>query len=169
MAAVEKGDLNDILKDMLQAGTAANYWLEHALVNCVPTELFEEWKGKIVFLSASGSDAFRVAKVLRENGELIFLSERIIPKGALSEDDPRVRYFLFAALHEVVHVIKQHKPPNEISKEENDAQEAEANDTALEWYNDYVRCLKNPHLGELTKQEIASIQEHNQQAMLASG
>ena len=50
----------------------------------------------------------------------------------MNEADPVVRYFMFVCLHETVHAIKQHMPPNEITPEENEAQEAEADRLALE-------------------------------------
>lgn len=153
------------LNSMLQCGPHANPWLEHALINCLPPEVFDAWKNRLVFLSTTRSDAFRVAKTLRETRELIVLSERIIPRGPLSEDHPDVRYFMFAALHEVVHAIKQHRPPTEITSAENEAQEDEANTWALGWYNEYVRQRNSPHLRELTMAEVEAAQAKSRAAM----
>jgi hypothetical protein len=61
-------------------------------------------------------------KALRERRELIFLSKHIAPSPGMNEADPVVRYFMFACLHETVHAIKQHRPPNEITAEQSQAQ-----------------------------------------------
>lgn len=155
------------LNQMLECGPDANRWLEHALINCLPMDIFDEWKDALAFLSTVNRDAFRIARATREKRELIVISERIIPKGPLSEDNPRVRYFIFAALHEVAHAIKQHKPPNEISDEDNKAQENEADDLAYRWYNGYVRSRGNAHLPELTRVEVERAQAANRAAMNA--
>jgi hypothetical protein len=146
---------------MLQCGARANNWLEHALIKCAPREIFDEWKDKITFLSTANSDAFRIAKRTREERELIFVSEHIIPPHGVSEDHADVRYLIFVALHEFVHVIKQHQPPNEISEEANNAQEAEANDLAFEWFNGYIETLNHPDVPEFTEAELVAAQKKN--------
>jgi hypothetical protein len=146
---------------MLQCGGRANGWLEHALKDCLPTEIFDEWKDKLAFLSTANSDAFRIAKKIREERELIFISEHIIPPNGVAEDHPDVRYFVFAALHEVVHAIKQHRPPNEISEEANKAQEAEADALAFEWFNAYIKRRKSAHLKEFTREELEAAKKKN--------
>lgn len=153
---------------MLQCGPRASYWLEHALKDCLPIDILDAWKAKLAFLSTTNSDAFRIAKATRENRELIFISERIIPPKRASEDHPDIRYFVFVALHEVVHAIKQHKPPNEISEAENSAQEIEADTLAFDWYNTYLKSKKNPHLPEFTKQDLDKSTEKNLEIMKAA-
>jgi hypothetical protein len=51
--------------------------------------------------------------------------------------------------------IKQHKPPVEITEAENAAQEAEADELAFTWINDYLRERNHPDLPLLTPEEIA--------------
>jgi hypothetical protein len=140
---------------MLQCGADANSLLEHVLIYYFPRQLLDEWKDRLVFLSGARADAFRVGKKLREEREIIVISERIIPKGGgVAEDDPGRRYFVFAALHELAHVVRQHKPPNEITADENRAQEAEADELAFGWFNAYIRRRKHPDLGEFTRKEL---------------
>ena len=83
----------------------------------------------------------------------------------MSEAHPVVRYFMFVCLHETVHAIKQHRPPNEITPEENQAQESEADRLALQWINDYLRERNNPHMPLLTSEEIERAQARNQELM----
>ena len=74
---------------------------------------------------------------------------------------------MFVALHETVHAIKQHRPPNEISEEENNLQESEADDLALDWLNAHIRMRNNPHLKEFTKEELAVAKEKNMKKLEA--
>ncbi len=152
---------------MLQCGARANGWLEHVLTDCLPTEIFDDWKDKLAFISTANSDAFRIARKTREERELIFISEHIIPPHGASEGHPEVRYLYFVALHEVVHAIRQHKPPNEISEEANNAQETEADALALEWFNAYIKRTKNPYLKEFTKEELAVATKKNTEKLKA--
>ncbi len=146
---------------MLQCGARANSWLEHALTECLPLEILDEWKDKLAFVSTANSDAYRIAKKTREERELIFISEHIIPPRNAAEDHPDVRYLVFVALHETVHAIKQHEPPNEISVEANNAQEAEADALAFEWFNAYVARKNNRHFTNFTARELAAAAHRN--------
>lgn len=146
---------------MLQCGPRGNSWLEHALKNCLPVEIFDEWKERLAFLSTASSDAFRIARKTRLERELIFISEHIIPPSGAAEDHPDVRYCIFAALHEIVHVIKQHQPPNEILEKANKAQEEEADTLAFEWFNAYITRVNNSHLKEFTRQELDEATKKN--------
>jgi hypothetical protein len=152
---------------MLQCSARTNGWLEHALKDCLPIEILDEWKDKLAFISTAKSDAFRIAKRTREERELIFISEHIVPPQGVAEDHPDVRYLVFAALHEVVHVIKQHKPPNEISEDTNNAQEAEADALAFKWFNAYIKRTKNPYLKEFAKEELTVATEKNSEKLKA--
>jgi hypothetical protein len=152
----------DKLDRMFQCGEEANFWLRLAITEGLPTELIKEWHAKLTFISAFGRDGFRINKKLRESSELVFLAEHIIPSGGMSEDHPVVRYFMFAALHEAAHAIKQHRPPNEISTEENRAQEDEADALAFEWFNEYIANRNNKYLRPQTEDEVEKAQERNQ-------
>jgi len=83
----------------------------------------------------------------------------------MNEADPVVRYFMFVCLHETVHAIKQHRPPNEISAEENEAQESEADRLALQWINDYLKERNHPDMPPLTREEIERAQARNRELM----
>ena len=65
------------------------------------------------------------------------------------------------ALHETVHAIKQHKPPNEISVEANTAQETEADALAFEWFNAYVERKNNPNFKKFTTDELHAATQKN--------
>ena len=70
-------------------------------------------------------------------------------------------------LHEVVHAIKKHKSPkfDNLTEQENQAQEDEADVIALEWFNEHIRELNNPYLKPITREEIRDIQQKNQALM----
>ena len=154
-----------VFSRMLQCSAEANNWLEHTLTHCLPCHLLEEWQDRIAYISAEQRDAFRINKALRESCELIFLSEHIAPSPGMNEADPIVRYFMFVCLHETVHAIKQHRPPNEISREENECQESEADRLALQWINGYLEERNHPDMPPLTEKEIESAQARNRDLM----
>jgi hypothetical protein len=155
----------DVLDKMFQCGPDANYWLRHTMTQCFPRELLEQWHQRLTFLSAEYRDGFRVNKSLRETRELVFLSEHIAPCPGMNEAHPVVRYFMFVCLHESVHVIRQHRPPNEISAEENEAQEAEADQLALEWINSYLRVRNHSDMPLFERDEIEEAQARNREIM----
>ena len=154
-----------VFNKMLQCSPESNHWLEHALTNCLPCNELEEWQDRIAYISAEQRDAFRINKALRESRELIFLSEHIAPSPGMNEADPVVRYFMFVCLHETVHAIKQHRPPNEIMPEENEAQESEADRLSLRWINDYLKERNHPDMPPLTEDEIERAKVRNRELM----
>jgi hypothetical protein len=156
-----------VFNRMLQCSPDSNNWLEDALTNCLPYEVLEQWQDRIAYISAEQRDAFRINRALRESRELIFLSERIAPLPGMNEADPIVRYFKFVCLHETVHAVKQHRPPNEITHEENAAQEAEADRLALQWINDYLKERNHRDMPPLTDDEIERAQARNRALMNA--
>jgi hypothetical protein len=154
-----------VFSRMLQCSQQSNSWLEHALTHCLPYEILEKWQDRIAYISAEQRDGFRINKALRESRELIFLSEHIAPSPGMNEADPVVRYFMFVCLHETVHAIKQHRPSNAITAEENEAQEAEADRLALEWINGYLKEMNHPDMPLLAKIEIERAQARNRALM----
>ena len=148
---------------MLDCGDRYNQWVEIAL-KYLPQAVLDENKENLVFLSTAHRDACRVARPYCENREVILLSERILPKQGANEGHPEVRNFIYTVLHEVVHAIKNHKSPkfDNLTEQEDQSQEDEADAIALEWFNEHVRELNNPYLKPITSEEIKSIQEKNQ-------
>jgi hypothetical protein len=57
------------------------------------------------------------------------------------------------------------RPPNEISPEENEAQESEADRLALQWINDYLKERNIPDIPPLTREEIERAQARNRELM----
>jgi Zn-dependent peptidase ImmA (M78 family) len=147
---------------MLECGDRYNQWVQIAL-EYLPQGVLDENKESLVFISTAQRDACRVARYYCENREVIILSERILPKQNASEDRPEVRYFIYVVLHEVAHAIKKHKSPkfDSLTEGEYQAQEAEADELALQWFNEHVEARKNPHLKKITTEEISESQKKN--------
>jgi Zn-dependent peptidase ImmA (M78 family) len=74
----------------------------------------------------------------------------------------------FVVLHEVAHAIRNHLPPNEITHEQNQAQEDEANALAFEWFNSYLATKAQSGVSLFTTAELAEIQKEMQAKMLAA-
>lgn len=151
---------------MIDCGDRYNQWVEIAL-EYLPIEVLDENKNNLVFISTAQRDACRVARLYCENREVIFLSDRILPKQGSVEDQPAVRYFIFTLLHEAAHAIKNHKSPkfDDLTKDENQAQEDEADNLAFEWFNMHVRERNNLHLEPITQEEIEVAEQRGQELM----
>lgn len=148
-------------------GHDGNFWGAYAL-GCLPDDVLTQCEDRLAFVSTTESDGRRLTRQFCEGRDIVVLSERIVPKGHKSEADPQVRYFTFAVLHEVAHAYRDHRPPNEISPEENDVQEAEANALAFQWFNDFIRRENRPALPEFSQAELEQAQTANREAMLAA-
>lgn len=150
---------------MLDCGSSRNRWVEIAL-GYLPYDVLEEHKEGLVFIAMGERDACRLARQYRER-EIILLSEHIFPDPGVAANHPTARYFIFAVLHEVAHAIRKHRSPrfDGLSKEENDAQEREADELAYQWFNDHVKREDNPYLLPLAADEVRKAQERNQQIM----
>lgn len=147
----------------------SDWWVQQAL-KFLPSDLQEYAEDKLVFVSTRISDAFRLAgSHIEEKREVIVLSGLIFPDDTPKTilRHPDARYFFFCVLHEVVHALQNHKPPNEIEKSENDQQENEANISARTWFNNHIaneneRLKKipgSPLLEPITEDEIRSAQD----------
>lgn len=64
----------------------------------------------------------------------------------------------------VAHAIKKHKSPklDKLNREEYQAQEDEADSLALEWFNQHIEDIGNPHLKPLTEKDVKIEQEKQQ-------
>lgn len=150
---------------MIDCGYSRNRWVEIAL-GYLPYEVLDEHKEGLVFIALGECDACRLAPQYRER-EIILLSDHVFPDPGVAVDHATARYFIFAVLHEVAHAIRKHRSPrfDDLSKEENEAQEREADDLAYQWFNDHVKQQDNPYLLPLSADEVRRAQERNQALM----
>lgn len=151
---------------MLSCGHLYNQWVQNAL-EYLPQAVLDENKDKIVFVSTAQTDGCRLARRHCETREVILLSERILPKQGANEGQPEVRYFIFTVLHEVVHAVRKHKSPkfDNLTESEDRAQEEEADQIALEWFNEYVKAQNNQYLKPIALEEIDRMRKENQGRM----
>jgi len=149
---------------VLGCGYTHNRWLEIAL-EYLPEDLFDQNTKGFLFTSTVARDACRVARHYCETREIILISERILPdQNVRDETNPKARYFIYAVLHEIAHAIGAHRSPllDNLTKEECEAQEKEADELAIKWFNDHVAKRNNEQLLPITKGEIKEAQEKNQ-------
>jgi len=152
---------------MLDCGRDGNFWVSYA-IDCLPGDVREECVDCLAFVSTTESDGRRLTKQFCEGRDVIVLSERIVPNGCKPESDPQVRYFVFAVLHEIAHAFRNHLPPNTISPEENEKQEAEADALAFEWFNEFIRAKQHPDLSEFSEGELERAQATSRAVMNAA-
>jgi hypothetical protein len=150
---------------MIDCGYTRNRWVEIAL-GYLPHEVLDEHKEGLVFIALGECDACRLAPQYRER-EIILLADHVFPDPGAAVDHTTARYFIFAVLHEVAHAIRKHRSPrfDDLSKEENEAQEREADDLAYQWFNVHVKRQNNPYLLPLSADEVRMAQERNQVLM----
>jgi len=148
---------------IISCGSRYDPWVRYAL-KYLPTNILFECKDKLAFFSTAEKDACRVPSAICEQGEIILLSERILPKKG---DDSKERYFVFVVLHEIAHAVKQHQSPllDRLSQDEISAQKKEADELALSWFNDYVEKNKHLNIEPLTLGEIEKVKSKNQELM----
>ena len=151
---------------LFHCGDKYTFWVEKAL-EFLPEEILHLLKDKIAFFSTAQRDGCRIARQICEKMEIILLSERILPKKRATGDQRKVRYFIFAVLHEIVHVLKEHRSPlyDNLTQEEADADEKEADDLALSWYNEFYEKRNNRYFKLLTINEIDEIRGENKKLM----
>lgn len=147
---------------IIQCGFKYNKWIEEAL-KCVPFNILNEHRDSLYIISPSEMDACRISREICEQREIIVISDRLMPKEREDSASTSVRYLMFVVLHEIVHAVKKHKPPNTITEQEIEAQEKEANEIALQWYNNnYVNKQYNNILQPLSIGEIETKKKANQ-------
>ena len=151
------------LNIFISCGSRYNPWVRYAL-KYLPPDILLEFGNKLAFFSTAEKDACRVARAICEQRDIILLSERILPE---SGDDSKARYFVFAVLHEIAHAVKRHPSPllDRLSQEEIAAQQKEADDLALSWFNDYGEKNKHLNIAPLTLGEIEKAKSKNQALM----
>ena len=152
---------------VLGCGYIHNRWLEIAL-KYLPEDLFDQNTKGFLFTSTVTRDACRVARHYCQTREIILISERILPgRNVGDETKPKARYFIYVVLHEIAHAIRAHSSPllDNLTKEDCEAQETEADELAMKWFNDHVEKRNNEHLLPITKEEIKEAQEKNQIVM----
>jgi len=151
---------------MLNCGDWYNQWVENAL-EYLPREVLEEHKERLVFVGMGHRDGCRLARELCENREVIVLAEHILPKRSANEGQADVRYLIFVVLHEVAHAIRKHRSPlyDSLTQEEVDAQEAEAVELALQWFNDHIEAMNNPYQPPITREEVEEAEARSRATM----
>jgi hypothetical protein len=154
------------LNKMLHCGSYYNDWVAHAL-RYLPEKILAQVVDKLAIFSTAQRDGCRIARAICEEREIILLSERILPKKTAKEYHPEVRYFIFAVIHEVAHAFKNHCSLlyDHLSEEEDRAQEKEAEELALSWFNEHVRKRNILCLHPLTYEEIEEAKQKNQRLM----
>lgn len=143
---------------MIHCGIDSNIWIENAL-EYLPRDILCENGDKLAFISTKESHACRLSRYLCEKREIIVISECIFPGNGSTEDNEKNRYFTFIILHEIAHAIKKHKSPlfDELTREEIQQQEKEADDLSISWFNEHINLRNNKWLKPITHEEISRL------------
>ena len=135
----------------------AKYWVDRA-IGWLPSDVVEHLAGRLAIVCVDSSDGRRLTSEFCQGRQLIILSERIVPRGCLSEDDSRVRYFIFVVMHEIAHAICDHQAPRELPVLSAEGQEDEADVLAYKWLNEHLETTDQPRFSteELSKAKAES-------------
>lgn len=134
----------------------------------LPDDVLDEHGDSLFFICTAAGDGLRLTRHVRENFEVIILSDHIAPSRQQSnEADPVFRYFMYAVLHEVAHAVKDHKSLHfdGLSPEENAAQEEEADALAMQWFNERAQDVGTP---QMTEEELEGHEQRNRDWMHAA-
>lgn len=124
-------------------------------IDYLPKSLIKDWpKQKIAIITMYGRTGIRVSKSLRENREMIIISERLFPRDGIFEEHPIYKHFIFVVLHEIAHIFLDH--PEIIPEDEKDEYEGAAHKQAKKWYDKHVAELG---FAELDIEEMLKINE----------
>jgi hypothetical protein len=105
-------------------------------IQCIPLSQIEGIK--LLFVCIDSSDARRLVMENYEGFEIIVISEFVIPRNWKTEDEWSKKYFNYVVLHEVAHALLKHKSPRNLTVEQNNEQENEADELAMSWFNEYL-------------------------------
>lgn len=159
------GDPNHPLNKMLHCGEPYDWWIVQAL-EYLPSRVRDEFRDKLAFYSTARRDGCRIARAICKEREIILLSERVLPRSGAQMDDEHTRYFIFTVLHEVAHAVRKHRSAvyDHLTNEENDAQEREADELGLSWFNAHTK-EKYPDLSRMTIDEVQAARDKNKRLM----
>lgn len=146
---------------MFHAGGIHDRWLEIAL-SYLPDEILDQLKDRLLFITNTHRDACRLPRSVVKEREIICLSEHIMPKEGANDAEPKSRYFIFCVLHEIAHAFRKHLSPtwDDLTTEQNDEQEHEADEMALAWFNSHVGSGTSTSARELTMAEVREQQAY---------
>lgn len=159
----------------LNCGPNYNGLVQHILEDYLPHDILNDYLGKLFFVGTKQRDACRVPSIEVEGRDIIVLSERIFPRIKKIEDG-EFRCFVFTILHEIAHVVKNHKSPRHLSNEIYKVQEEEADEIAKGWFEKHVqevnsrmteeyKIKSNRDIKPLTDKEIKKCKEVNKKKM----
>ncbi len=136
--------------DILVDGDPSHKWWIKTALEYLPEEVLSKEGNKLAIIGVGGIGGCRLPDHYRER-EIILLSDWIFPPGVKSEGDEEAKFFIVTLLHEIAHAICRHKSPklDKLSDKEFKAQEDEADEMAIDWYNTHVTEKGNEFLSPM--------------------
>ena len=132
-------------------------WIKIAL-EYLPEEILRDEGGNLAIIGIGGIGACRLPQHYRDR-EIVLLSDWVFPPAGHSEGDETGQFFIVTLLHEIAHAVCRHKSPSldKLSPEENQAQEAEADSLAIDWFNRHVEVRNNKYLKPMQTPKFRAI------------
>lgn len=130
------------------------YWVEIAL-GYLPAEIIIKESKNIAIIAVGEIAACRLPLNFRMR-EIIFLADWIFPPAQTLESEEPAQAFIFTVLHEIAHIVFQHKSPQLLTSDQNLSQEEEANLLAQKWFNNHVESK----LGKIEPLDLVKIKKH---------
>ena len=132
-------------------------WISTAL-EYLPDEVRSDKKFNVVIIALGQTGACRLSRQY-VRFEHIFLSDWIFPPLGASEEEQPGQFFISTVLHEIAHARCQHKSYkfDDLTAEQDCAQEEEADTLALKWFNQHVSLSDKEYLKKLEFRELRAL------------
>jgi len=146
--------------EVLIAGDPSHKWWIQAALGYLPDDVLAEEAANLTVIGLGGIGACRLPPQYRER-EVILISDWVFPPAATSEGDDSGRFCILTILHEIAHAVCRHKSPrlDQLSVEEIQGQEAEADTLATQWFNTHVEESGNKYMLPVSPTKIRDLVE----------
>lgn len=142
---------------LIDSDPAQRRWIEIAF-NYLPEGALKGMQAELAVIAIGRLGACRLPDQYRER-ELVLIADWLFPSAGNSEGDDTGRLFIFTLLHEIAHAVCRHKSPllDKLSPETNQAQEDEADQLAVAWFNQHIGKQENEYLKTMRRDEFRHI------------
>ena len=144
---------------LIEGDPSHERWIQIAL-EYVPEEVLANEGGNLAIIGLGGIGGCRLPAQYRQR-EIVLLSDWVFPPAGHSEGDDTGRFFVITLLHEIAHAVCRHKSPrlDQLSPDDSQAQEDEADRIAVQWFNRRVELSGNEFMTPTDATEFREIVE----------
>jgi hypothetical protein len=149
-----------LTEEVLIDGDPSHQWWIRVALEYMPEDVLAEEGPNLAIIGLGGIGGCRLPRQYRER-EVILISDWLFPPAGHSEGDDTGRFFIVTLLHEIAHAVCRHRSPrlDQLSAEENQTQEEEADAMAVQWFNRHVEQSSNDFMLPISVAEFREVVE----------